>query len=150
VTAPATGARRLAPSELAGVCLGGAAGATARYAALEVWPVVSGTFPTTVLLVNLVASAVLGFVLARLDPRRGPTPDRAVPRAFLVAGLIGGFGTLSTVAVGIALLIADGHMGTAVAYGAATLVGGIVLVTAGLLAGGWRPAWQRMPEEDEL
>jgi fluoride exporter len=151
VSGPSTAAApRLAPAEIAGVCLGGAAGATARYGALETWPVQPGTFPTTVLLVNLVASAVLGFLLARLDPRHGPTPSRVVPRAVLVAGLVGGFGTISTVAVEIALLVADGQVGTAATYGAATLVGGLVVLYGGLLLGGWRPAWHTMPEEDEL
>ena len=141
---------RLALGELVGVCIGGALGATARYAALRAWPVRPGTFPTTVLLVNLAASALLGFLLARLDPRRGTAPDGAVPRALLVAGLVGGFGTLSTVAVEMSLLVAHGHAGTAVVYGAATVVGGLLVLTGGLFAGGWQPSWHAMPEEGEL
>jgi CrcB protein len=141
---------QLVRGELLAVAVGGALGATARYEAVRTWPVAVGTFPTTVLAVNLVASALLGLFLALLDDGRGAWGCRPVVRGALVAGVVGGFGTLSLVSVELAQLVADGHGGTAVAYASATIVGGITLVTLGLLAGGWRPAWHSMPEEDEL
>jgi CrcB protein len=141
---------QLVRGELLAVAVGGALGATARYEAVLTWPVAVGTFPTTVLAVNLVASALLGVFLALLDDERGAWGRRPVVRGALVAGVVGGFGTLSLVSVVLAQLVAGGHGGTAVAYASATIVGGITLVTLGLLAGGWRPAWHSMPAEDEL
>jgi CrcB protein len=139
-----------ARGELIAVGVGGALGATARYEAVLAWPVEAGSFPTTVLAVNLVASALLGLFLALLDERRGAWGQRPIVRGALVAGAVGGFGTLSLVSVELAQLVADGNGDTALAYAAATVVGGITLVTIGLLAGGWRPAWNSVPAEDEL
>lgn len=136
--------------ELLAVGVGGAIGATARYEALLTWPVATGTFPTTILAVNLLASVLLGLFLALLDDRRGRWSGRPVVRAGLVAGVVGGFGTLSAVSVDLARLVADGHGTTAAVYAASTVVGGITLVAIGLLVGGWHPAWHSVPEEDEL
>jgi CrcB protein len=140
----------LVRGELLAVAVGGALGATARYEAVLTWPVAVGDFPTTVLAVNLVASALLGLFLALLDDERGAWGRRPIVRGALVAGVVGGFGTLSLVSVELAQLVAEGRGGTAVAYAAATIVGGITLLMLGLLAGGWRPAWHAVPAEDEL
>ena len=77
---------------------------------------------------NLIASIALGYLLAVLEHR----PDL---RALLVPGVVGGFGTLSLVAVEVVQLWDDGHALTAVAYLLATVVGGIVCVIAGLALG---------------
>lgn len=132
------------------MAVGGAIGTTGRYGTLRAWPVVPGTFPGTVLVINLVASLALGVLLALLDDRRGMIPNRPVVRAFLVAGIVGGFGTLSAVAVDLARLLADDRTGTALAYGVATLVACTAAVVVGLLGAGWRPAWHTVPEEDEM
>lgn len=142
--------RRVTGPEVAAVAVGGAIGTTGRYGALRAWPVTPGTFPATVLVVNLVASVALGVLLALLDDRRGSIPNRPVARAFLVAGVVGGFGTLSAVAVDLARLLADDRAGTALAYGTVMLVACTAALVFGLLVAGWRPAWHTMPEEDEM
>ena len=142
--------RRVTGPEVAAVALGGAIGATCRYGALRISPVTPRSFPATILVVNLVASALLGVLLALLDDRRGALPNRPVVRAFLVAGVVGALGTVSAVAVDIARLLAEGRTGTAIGYGAVTLVACTGALIVGLTAAGWRPAWHTMPEEDEL
>ena len=52
-------------------------------------------------------------------------------RPFLIVGLLGGWTTYSTLAVEATLLAKDGAVATFVAYLAATVVGGLVLVVAG-------------------
>jgi CrcB protein len=137
-------------SEVAAVAIGGAIGATCRYGALRISPVTSRSFPATILVVNLVASALLGVLLALLDDRCGALPNRPVVRAFLVAGVVGALGTLSAVAVDIARLLAGDRIGIALGYGVVTLVACTGVLIVGLAVGGWRPAWHTMPEEDEL
>jgi CrcB protein len=141
---------RVTGPEVAAVALGGAIGATCRYGALRISPVNPRSFPVTVLVVNLVASVLLGVLLALLDDRRGALPNRPVVRAFLVPGVVGALGTLSAVAVDIARLLAEDRTGTAVGYGIATLVACTGMLVVGLTAAGWRPVWHTLPEEDEL
>jgi fluoride exporter len=136
--------------ELGGVAVGAAFGTLGRYIALETFPVARGTFPTTVLVVNLLASGLLGLFLARLDPRAGTSTAPAWVRAVLVAGLVGAFGTMSLVAVDIALLGTHDHRTAAALYAAATLGGCLLALVGGLRAGRWRMSLRRMPEEHEL
>lgn len=137
--------------DLVAVACGGALGTLGRYGALRAFPVERGEFPTTTLVVNCVASLLLGLFLALLDPRSHPA--RFLPnwlRPVLVPGVVGGFGTLSLVAVEFVLLL-DAHAPrTAAAYLGATLVGGVTLTTAGLWLGGWHHFGAPMPEEDEM
>jgi fluoride exporter len=142
--------RRVTGPEVVGVAVGGAIGATCRYGALRAWAVSPRTFPITILLVNLVASFMLGVLLALLDDRRGRYPERPALRAFLVAGVVGALGTLSAVAVDLARLLDADRVGTAIAYGTVTLVACIAVLLVGLRLGGWRTSWHTTPEEDEL
>ena len=59
----------------------------------------------------------------------------ALARPFLVVGLLGGWTTYSTLAVEAVLLGKGAHVGLAAAYLAASLVGGLALVTLGAAAG---------------
>jgi CrcB protein len=142
--------RRITGHEVAAVAVGGAIGASCRYGALRLWAVSPRTFPITILLVNLVASFLLGVLLALLDDQRGRYPGRPVPRAFLVAGVVGALGTLSAVAVDLARLLAADRIGTALAYGTVTLVACTLVLIAGLRVAGWQRSWHTVPEEDEL
>ena len=142
--------RRVTGPEVAAVALGGAIGATCRYGALRISPVTPRSFPVTILVVNLLASVLLGVLLALLDDRSGAIPNRPAVRAFLVAGVVGALGTLSAVAVDIARLLAGDRIGIALGYGAVTLVACTGVLILGLLAAGWQPAWHTLPEEDEL
>jgi CrcB protein len=137
--------------QVAAVAAGGAAGTLARFGALHAYPVGADTFPTAVLVVNLVASLLLGVLLAVLDPRRVGRPAWPAPlRPLLVAGVAGALSTLSAVVVDAALLVDHQRPRAALGYLAATALGGLVAVAVGLRAGGHPALARPAPEEDEL
>lgn len=96
----------------AAAAIGGALGATIRWATIELFP--DTVFPWPVLVVNVVGSALLAIVATR-----------KLPAALLGVGLCGGLTTMSAFAVDVVRLTDDGRAGLAVVYGMATLVGGI-------------------------
>lgn len=116
---------------LAAVALGGIVGALARYGLGRGFPTATGTFPTTTLAINVVGSLLLG-LLVGITVRRPATPRLLRPA--VGTGVIGGFTTFSTFVVDADRLISTGHVGTAVGYLAATLVGGTVAAAAGFAA----------------
>ena len=105
------------------VAVGGALGALARLGAVE-----AGPDATAVLAVNLVGCLLLGLLV-------GARQDDLRLRAFAGTGVLGGLTTASAFAVDVARLDA----GPALAYAAASVLGGLLLARAGLLLGGWRP-----------
>jgi CrcB protein len=114
------------------VGLGGALGTLARYLLDATFPTGSGHFPATTLLINLSGSLVIGFLVPLTDA----VSDRfALARPFLVVGFLGGWTTYSTLAVEAVLLGKGDHVGLAAGYLAASLVGGVALVTLGAAAG---------------
>ncbi|QBJ91591.1 CrcB family protein [Streptomyces seoulensis] len=121
------------------VAVGGAIGATARYAASLLWPVESPGFPWTTLLVNVTGCAVIGVFMVLISEVW--TAHRLV-RPFFGTGVLGGFTTFSTYTVEIERLVNAGEARTALAYLTATLfaalgsVGLAVALTRRVLA--WR------------
>ncbi|WP_431995738.1 fluoride efflux transporter FluC [Streptomyces griseoflavus] len=121
MTAPENEGRRARPGMraqapvLAAVALGGAAGATARYAATLGWPTPAGAFPWTVLGVNVAGCAAIGVLMVIVTEVRTAHP---LARPFLGTGVLGGFTTFSTYAVDVRDLLDGGHQ----AAGAACLV----------------------------
>jgi CrcB protein len=122
---------------------GGAVGATARYGLTRLFPVEAGHFPTTTLLINLSGAFALGALLETLL-RRGVAEHWL--RMLVGVGVLGAFTTFSTLADETALLVRAHDTGTAIAYVATSLVGGIAAVVLGLVATGWRA---RPPLADE-
>lgn len=112
------------------VAVGGAIGASARYGASLIWPTAPGTFPTTMLLVNVIGCAVMGVFMVILTEVR--TPHRLL-RPFFGTGVLGGFTTFSTYAVDIERLVESGHVGTGLAYLGLTLLAALAAV--------WSAAW---------
>ncbi|MFE9256043.1 CrcB family protein [Streptomyces sp. NPDC006879] len=115
---------------LLGACsAGGAIGAAARYGATLWWPSTPGDFPWSVLWVNVTGCALIG-VLMVLVSEGGRTAHHLV-RPFLGVGVLGGFTTFSTYAVGFSALLDRGEPATALGYAAATLLGALAAVWAG-------------------
>lgn len=102
------------------VAVGGAIGATARWAVVSAAADGSG-FPWWTLAVNVAGCLVLGALAGR--------SDRVV--ALVGVGVCGGLTTFSTFSVELAGLLDDGRAGVAVAY----LVASLVLGVAGVVAG---------------
>jgi CrcB protein len=115
---------------LVAVITGGLVGTGLRLGIDLLLPHGGTVFPVGTLLVNLVGALALGFLVGRVWP---VAPDWL--RAGLGAGLLGSFTTFSALAVSVVELTAVGAGGLAIAYLAASLVGGIAVATAGLRLG---------------
>jgi CrcB protein len=116
-------------------------GASARYGVARWLPAHPNGFPWATFWTNLSGSFVLGLVLVLLLERFPPT---RLVRPFVGTGVIGAFTTMSTYQVETALLLKNGHEATAVAYGIGSLIAGLALAYAGILAGRLTPP--RHPE----
>lgn len=110
------------------IAAGGAAGATARHGAEVLWPVPAGGVPWAVLGVNLLGCALIG-VLMPLVAEDG-RPARPLVRPFLGVGVLGGFTTFSTYALGTVDLLEHGRPVPAVLYAAGTALGALLAVGA--------------------
>lgn len=107
------------------VALGGAVGATARYAFALWWPTPPGGFPWATFWTNVVGCAVIGvFMVVITDVWAA----HRLVRPFFGTGVLGGFTTFSTYAVDIQQLVDNGHPRTALAYLAATLCAALTAV----------------------
>ncbi|MFJ2743238.1 fluoride efflux transporter FluC [Streptomyces sp. NPDC087440] len=114
---------------LAAVSLGGALGASARYAALLAWPVSGGGFPWAMFGINVVGSGLIG-VLMVLVVESGRRAHPLV-RPFLGVGVLGGFTSFSTYAMDLSGLLARGELLAAVGCLLGTLAGALGAVWAG-------------------
>lgn len=112
--------------------LGGALGALARWAVTTALPHAPGAWPWATLLVNLTGCLAIGALLAVLLARFPASPWL---RPFLAVGVLGGYTTYSTFAVDVVQLARSGRGLLAVAYVLASVLGGLVAVVLGLLAG---------------
>jgi CrcB protein len=111
--------------------VGGALGALARWGLAEVVPSAGG-WPWATLLVNLSGCLLLGALLGVLGSR---TPEPAWARPFLGGGVLGGYTTYSAFAVEVVELVEDGAVGVAVGYLLISVIGGVLAVAVGALAG---------------
>ncbi|MER8007118.1 fluoride efflux transporter CrcB [Streptomyces sp. NPDC094149] len=110
---------------LAVVALGGALGASARYALTLAWPTPAGHFPWATFWTNVVGCAVIGvFMVVITDVWAA----HRLVRPFFGTGVLGGFTTFSTYAVDIQKLVDAGHPATGLAYLAATLLAALTAV----------------------
>jgi CrcB protein len=109
----------------AGIAVGGAVGTSARYGLGVAFPVTATGFPWTTFSINLVGSFLLGALVVVVIERR---PEWAHWRLPLGTGVLGGFTTMSTLAVEADQLARDGHGSTAVLYVAA----GVLAALAGM------------------
>jgi CrcB protein len=110
------------------VGFGGALGTFARYACSLAWPAASGTFPTTILIVNLSGAFMIGVTLPLLV-HFGRTGG---PRLFSCVGVLGGWTTMSTAAVSADLLIAHGHVFVGLFYLVLSVLGGALATGGGI------------------
>lgn len=107
------------------VALGGAVGATARYALTLWWPAPPGGFPWATFWTNVVGCAVMGvFMVVITDVWAA----HRLVRPFFGTGVLGGFTTFSTYAVDVQRLVDSGHPRTGLAYLAATLIAALTAV----------------------
>ena len=122
---PRRGDRRGQAPVVAVVALGGALGATARYALTLAWPAEPGRFPWATFWTNVAGCAVIGvFMVVITDVWAA----HRLVRPFFGTGVLGGFTTFSTYTVDIQKLLDSGHPRTGLAYLAATLLAALAAV----------------------
>ena len=112
------------------VALGGALGSVSRYL-LGTWTQIlskSIDFPYGTLAVNLIGCFVIGFLSQLAEARGAFTPES---RAFIFAGLLGGFTTFSSFGNDTINLLRDGETFNALANVAANVILGLALVWFG-------------------
>ena len=128
------------PDVLAVIAAGGVLGVAARYGLGRAIPRAHGAFPWATLWINISGSFVLGvfivIVLERLGSSRYLGP-------FFATGFVGSFTTFSAFSVETDLLIKDGHIATAAAYVASTLVAGLLSAWLGICVGRLLPGGAR-------
>lgn len=110
------------------VAVGAAAGALGRWQIAEWIGTEPGRLPWETLLVNLIGCLLIGLAASGIEPGS----DRWL---FGVTGLLGGFTTFSTFSNETRALLDTDRVGTAVAYVAVTLAGGLLAVAAGRRVG---------------
>jgi len=135
VTSPAhTRPLHLRWSSVGLVVAGGFIGTLVRYLASIALPEWGG-MPWPIFVINVVGAFVLGWLLEVLA-RRGPDVGRRrALRLFGGTGVLGGFTTYSTFAVGTDGLFVTGDIGPGIAYAVATVLVGAAASIAGILLG---------------
>jgi len=117
------------------VALGGAIGSVARaWVSTAVTTALGGVFPWATLGINILGSAVIGwFAVVGAPDGRFMATDNA--RAFVMAGLCGGFTTFSAFSLQTLQLIQADATGQALAYVAASVALCLLGVWLGTLLG---------------
>lgn len=119
------------PWAMALVFIGGVFGTLIRYSIGE-WVAPSGGWPVATLSVNIAGAFILGALLEALI-RSGPdSGNRQRIRLLVGTGLCGSLTTYSTFATEIDLLGREGHLGIAISYAVATVIGGAFATLAGI------------------
>lgn len=116
-------------STLASVAIGGALGATVRYA-VSIWLASAasrGEFPWNTLIVNFAGTAILAVLTALALNGKGLSESW---QTFLGPGFCGALTTFSTVAVELVMLVRAGAMNHAVLYGTVSFLGSVAVVVA--------------------
>jgi len=128
---------RLDVRELAAIFAGGILGALARAALAEAFPHARDAWPWTTFAVNLFGALLLGWAVTRLPPA-------SYRRPFLGIGVCGALTTFSTMQLELLRMLDAGSPPLALAYAAASLVGGIAAVRLGIaIARGGRRGGER-------
>lgn len=119
---------RIEPMALLAVAVGGALGATARYAIGLATDQLGIALPWATLTVNLVGCLLMGVLVSYVLAHPGHHP---LWRPFLGAGVLGGFTTFSAFAGDAVLLADEGAWAASAAYVVTTLAGGLLALWVG-------------------
>ncbi|MFL5816249.1 MAG: fluoride efflux transporter CrcB [Conexibacter sp.] len=123
--------------ELTAIFAGGALGAVARVVLAEAFPHARDAWPWTTFAVNLVGALLLGWAVTRLPPA-------SYGRPLLGIGVCGALTTFSTMQLELLRMLDAGSAPLALAYAAASLVGGLAAVRLGIaIARGGRGGGER-------
>jgi CrcB protein len=107
--------------ELGAIFLGGAAGALARAVLVEIYGDPAPGWPWVTFGVNVAGALLLGYLVTRLQER---LPLSTYRRPFLATGFCGALTTFSTMQVELLKMLEAGRIGTALGYGAGSVLAG--------------------------
>ncbi len=115
-------------------CAGGAIGAGLRFLVYRAFAgpeILRGVpvFPWATITVNVAGGLLMGFLVVAIGERLGAAPEW---RAFLLAGVLGGFTTFSAFSLDMMTLFTDGGLNLRFFF---YTVGSVVLAFAALVAG---------------
>jgi fluoride exporter len=116
---------------LGAIYAGGVIGALARVGLSEALSHGVDAWPWATFVVNMLGAALLGWFVTRLGERLPPSTYR---RPFLATGLCGALTTFSTLQLELFKMLEGGYVPLAIAYAAATIVGGFACVHLGTVA----------------
>lgn len=133
----------LRPASILLVVAGGLPGAAARAAIERALPVSDHSYPWATFVINLAGAFILGCLLEALIRARQDAAWRTPVRLALGTGFCGAFTTYSTLAMESVLLARHGSWWTGAIYVVASVVGGLVMASAGI---GLSAAWKRRDE----
>jgi CrcB protein len=121
--------------ELAAVFAGGFAGALARVALLEAWPVGAGEWPWATFVANIAGALALGWVATR-------EPPASQRHRLLGTGFCGALTTFSTMQLELLQMLDRSDVALAAAYACVSIAAGLaaVAVTTQLARRQRRPA----------
>jgi CrcB protein len=105
---------------LLAIFLGGAAGGLARAALERGWPADGHSWPWVTFAVNMAGTAVLAYVVTRLE-------RRTYVRALIGVGFCGALTTFSTLQLEALELAHHHHVALAIAYAAGSVAGGLLI-----------------------
>lgn len=127
---PRRGARPpFAPLHLLLVFLGGATGTLGRYELSLAMPDHLGSFPWTTLVINVSGSFLIGVILTTLVEFGHAGP----PRLFSCVGMLGGWTTMSTLALDADELVAQHRVALMLAYSLGSILLGALAAGVGIL-----------------
>jgi fluoride exporter len=115
----------LDPRELAAIFAGGVIGALGRVGLAQGFPHGAGAWPWPTFAVNLFGAWLLGWAVTRLSPH-------GYGRPFVGIGVCGALTTFATFQLELLKMLDAGRWGLALAYVAASLVGGMGAVRLGV------------------
>jgi CrcB protein len=117
---------------LAGIAVGGALGALARYGIDELLERHSGLFPWGIFVVNVSGAFLIGVAVEVMEPR---FEDVTWVRTAVVTGFLGAYTTFSTFTLDTYRLLEAGDSGTALLNALGSVAAGLVAVWLGLRVG---------------
>lgn len=119
------------PGRLAAIYMGGVVGALARVGLAEAVPHGAASWPWATFAVNMAGALLLGCFVSALRGHRAESHGFAL----LTTGICGTLTTFATFQLEFFEMVDAGAVGLALAYAAATIAGGLLLVSAGQALG---------------
>jgi CrcB protein len=117
------------------VFVGGGLGSVARYmTTLIALNLFGPQFPWGTFTVNLLGSALMGFLTALILARWTPETGGTELRLFLTTGIIGGYTTFSAYTLDTFMLWERGQVTTALAYAVSSIVLSFIVLAAAMVA----------------